>query len=145
MHCVKQDLLLLWDWVSGWNYCNEVLYSDLRVALAVYDVVLSFPMELKAVWKRRFGTGTFLYLSIRYGTVIAMLFGNFQRLLITENLIVSIKNNGDWHVEALMWNIGVRIISFLEVAVFELQGSCKILYVGGTLFTVYAHFAYSGK
>ena len=40
------------------------------IALAIYDLILSFSAEQRCIWKRKVGTGTILYLSIRYGTIL---------------------------------------------------------------------------
>ena len=91
------------------------------IALAVYDLVLSFPVELKAIWNRKFGMGALLYLSIRYGTIISMLFEVLQSLLVTEGLIVSIAAHFRWLTQkTLMQNIGVRSDISSETVIFRL-------------------------
>ena len=83
-------VLILQDWVSILYEFNNTLNLIRMIALVVYDLILSFPMELKGIWKRRFGTGTILYLSIRYGQIVHMLLQVLASILVPGNLIVSI-------------------------------------------------------
>ncbi|KAK7688792.1 hypothetical protein QCA50_008332 [Cerrena zonata] len=43
------------------------------LVLASYDIILTFSREVQNVWQRKFGTGTILYLFIRYGTLVNIL------------------------------------------------------------------------
>ena len=61
------------------------------IALAVYDLILSFPAELRGIWKRQFGTGTILYLSVRYGTILSMLFEGINATFVPRESVVSIQ------------------------------------------------------
>ncbi|KAK7695254.1 hypothetical protein QCA50_002444 [Cerrena zonata] len=38
-------------------------------SLAVYDIGLTLPQEVRCIWQRKFGTVAMLYLTIRYGTI----------------------------------------------------------------------------
>ena len=59
--------------------------------MAVYDLILSFPVEIIGIWKRRFGIGMILYVSLRYGPVISMILEVLGRFFIPQDLIVSIQ------------------------------------------------------
>lgn len=66
------------------------------LALVVYDAILSFPKEVRCIWKRGFGTGPILYLFIRYGTIFNMLlqllldFPTSTTVLVSEILNIDI-------------------------------------------------------
>ncbi|KAK7688689.1 hypothetical protein QCA50_008227 [Cerrena zonata] len=55
---------------------NQLRRSMLAAALtlATYDTILTFSKEIKGIWQRKFGTGTILYLLIRYATLVDLLF-----------------------------------------------------------------------
>ena len=59
-------------------------------ALAVYDLIQSFPAELRYIWSGRFGIGTILYLSIRYGPITCTLINALGSIVVPGNLIVSV-------------------------------------------------------
>ena len=59
------------------------------LALAVYDFLFSFPGELKYIWNRKFGTGTALYVSIRYGALIHMLLAVIGATFVPKAIVVS--------------------------------------------------------
>ena len=82
------------DWVSDHapSRARNTAYLTKFIALTIYDLILSFPKELKCIWKRKFGTGTFLYLSIRYGTVVYILFQLLECIIVPKNMIVSTKS-----------------------------------------------------
>ena len=54
------------------------------IALAIYDLILSFAAEQRCIWKRKVGTGTILYLSIRYGIILNML---TETAMFTQELV----------------------------------------------------------
>ena len=60
------------------------------IALGVYDLILSSPMEVRRIWKRRLGAGTILYISIRYGAILSRFFDTGVAVIVPRNLIVSI-------------------------------------------------------
>ncbi|KAK7683430.1 hypothetical protein QCA50_013261 [Cerrena zonata] len=68
---------------------NQISVSIFTVALTlvIYDTILSFPNEVRCIWQRRFGTGTVLYLFIRYGTVFYMLLWLLQGFPISTTVI----------------------------------------------------------
>ena len=55
----------------------------------VYDFISSFPEEIKCIWKRKFGLGTVLYFSIRYGAVLNMLLETAAIAIFPETVLVS--------------------------------------------------------
>lgn len=61
------------------------------IALAIYDLFLSFSTELGAIWKRKFGTGTVLYLLIRYGTIPNFTFQVLNNIFVPSTLLVSVE------------------------------------------------------
>lgn len=70
--------------------------SNQLIALGTYDLILSFPMEVKCVWKRKvFGTGTILYILIRYTTIIRMLLEALSGFAILKGPIVSANTDLD--------------------------------------------------
>ncbi|KAK7688728.1 hypothetical protein QCA50_008267 [Cerrena zonata] len=58
----------------------ENLIFAVALSLAVYDAILSFPKEVRYIWQRSFGTGTILYLFIRYCTILNILFALLSNL-----------------------------------------------------------------
>ena len=65
-----------------------MLLTDI-VALSIYDAILSISLEVRCIWKRKFGVGMILYLSIRYGTILYILFQIHEIILSTRTLAVS--------------------------------------------------------
>ena len=74
------------------------------IALAVYDCVLSFPAELRGIWKQKFRTGATLYLLIRYGTILFMLFSTFTFILVPKTPVVSFAIQ----LTAFVFNLEIR-------------------------------------
>ena len=58
------------------------------VALSVYDLLLSFPMEFRFIWRGRFGTATILYVSIRYATIASMILETLQSTVVSSSILV---------------------------------------------------------
>ena len=125
MICPNYHLLLLNKWFTTydkfyWHRRAEWVVStnltrfphpNSGIALAVYDLVRSFPVELKAIWNRKFWIGALLYLSIRYGTIISMLFEVLQSLLLAEITLGPHLDEGK--------------LSFLPAKLLIISGSCK--------------------
>ena len=60
------------------------------IALGTYNLILSFPKEVICIWRRGFGPGMVLYLSIRYGTILYILFQVLNTGIVVGNVAVSI-------------------------------------------------------
>ena len=58
-------------------------------ALSIYDVILSISMEVRCIWKRKFGVGTVLYLSIRYSMILYVLLRLCQDVIVINGAFVS--------------------------------------------------------
>ena len=58
-------------------------------ALSLYDILLSFPQEVQYIWHRKCGIGSFLYITIRYGTMIHILAGTLRFSPSLASVIVS--------------------------------------------------------
>ena len=76
------------EWVIRIAF-RHTLHLIQNVALAIYDLVLSFPTEIRGIWKKGFGTGAVLYLSIRYGTILYVFLQTSESILVPRNTIVS--------------------------------------------------------
>ena len=78
--------------VSGLGRLSLFLHNDMSdptIALSIYDSILSFPKELRCIWGRKYGTGTTLYFSIKYSTILNMLFQLLSCLIVSEYVVVS--------------------------------------------------------
>ena len=56
----------------------------------LYDLIITSPKELKVTWKRKFGIGSALYISIRYNTILALLFRAVQSSGVARTVPVCI-------------------------------------------------------
>ena len=68
-------------------------------ALAVYDIILSFPTELRRIWKRGFGMGMVLYLSMRYGIILYVLLEALDGMVSPTAIIVSMKDKHSFGID----------------------------------------------
>ena len=82
-------MFALQDWVNSFFIWYNFLLTY-AIALTVYDLFLSLSLELRGIWRRKFGTGTILYLSTRYGAIFYILFMMLWSVLVPSALIVSI-------------------------------------------------------
>ena len=57
--------------------------------MIAYDAFLSFQQEIKCIWGRKLGIGTILYLLVRYGTIIDMIFQIFSGIYVPKTISVS--------------------------------------------------------
>ena len=62
------------------------MLHHITIALAVYDIVLCLPQEVRGIWRRKWGTVTILYPIIRYGVT----FVTCMQLVDGKSLNVSI-------------------------------------------------------
>ena len=70
---------------------SNISDSTQLIALSTYDLILTFPTEVKCVWKRKvFGMGTMLYIAIRYTTILRMLLEGLSGFAILKGPIVSV-------------------------------------------------------
>ena len=90
LQCSFKSILSLQGLVSTPYWFNHTSDAIETIALTVYDHILSFPSELRGIWKRGVGTGTVLYLSIRYGIILYIFFDTLDLIFIQKTLIVSI-------------------------------------------------------
>ena len=67
-----------------------------KLAVIAYDTVLSFPQEIKCIWGRTLGTATILYLFVRYGMIIDMIFEIFIATYVLKSVSVSSITLSDW-------------------------------------------------
>lgn len=51
------------------TYFNKSL-AHIRLALIVYDTILTLPQEVRCIWQRKWSGVTFLYATIRYVTML---------------------------------------------------------------------------
>ena len=135
------------DLVSVSLYPNNIHLLIRVTALTVYDLILSFPTELRCIWEGRlmFRTGTILYLSIRYGTIIYLLIEMLDSVAAPHNRVVSfyIQLNISW---SNLKHRGKSSVGYNSVIKdFTSVCSCKMIYALGMLFKVYTQFAYVSK
>ena len=64
--------------------------------MVAYDALLSFKQEIKCIWGRKLGIGTILYLFVRYGTIIDMIFQIFDGTYVYKTVSVSDITPRDW-------------------------------------------------
>ena len=57
--------------------------------MIAYDAVLSFSQEVKCIWKRKAGVVTILYLFVRYGTIVDIVFQIIGVFYSAKTLLVS--------------------------------------------------------
>ena len=98
IHQCEQHLLRRLGWVKGRLQGSLSLFylRTYKLAVIVYDTVLSFPQEIKCIWGRKPGAGTILYLFIRYGTIIDMTFKIFTWAYVPKTVSVSTITPWDW-------------------------------------------------
>lgn len=65
-----------------------MLLTDI-LALSIYDAILSISLEVRCIWKRKFGVGMILYLSIRYSMILYLLLRVPVNVVITKGAFVS--------------------------------------------------------
>ena len=59
------------------------------LALALYDLLISFAQEIQHIWRRKFSLVTLLYIFIRYGTIISLSLILFQQMHRSQSITVS--------------------------------------------------------
>ena len=57
--------------------------------MVVYDAVLSLSQEIKYIWGRKAGVVTILYLFVRYGMIIDMIFQILNGIYVFKTVSVS--------------------------------------------------------
>ena len=67
---------------------NAPLTTDF-LALITWDTMTSFSQEMRCIWGRRIGTVTFLYVGIRYVTLIQAFLHVFDQFFVSETIAVS--------------------------------------------------------
>ena len=71
--------------------------------MIVYDTVLTSPQEIKCIWGRKPGAGTILYLFVRYGMIIDMIFRVFSGIYVSETVLVS-------NITLRYWRLLIRLV-----------------------------------
>ena len=71
--------------------------------MIAYDAVLSFKQEIKCIWGRKLGTVTILYLFVRYGMIIDMIFRVFSGIYVSETVLVS-------NITLRYWRLLIRLV-----------------------------------
>ena len=69
---------------------TERVWTSSIKGVAIYDTILTFPKEVRCIWKRKFGAGTVLYLFIRYGTLFDMLLQFLNGFVTSRTAIVRV-------------------------------------------------------
>ena len=97
-HRCEHHLVRRLGWVKGRLQGSLSLFylRTWKLAVVAYDTVLSFQQEIKCIWGRKLGAGTILYLFIRYGMIISMIFKIFTGIYVFKTVSVSNITPRDW-------------------------------------------------
>ena len=89
------------------SFYQQYIHLIRIIAVAGYDLILSFPTEITWVWKRKLAAGMVLYLSLRYCTIIFFVIETLGGILVIRSLIVSAEPQH--MISYLTINTGVRL------------------------------------
>lgn len=120
-------------------------YPDYLPAVVTYDTILTFSKEFQCIWQRRFGTGTVLYLIIRYGTILQMLFDVFRSFVKARSAVVSgiQKLLTTYLLNFKSRGIYTKIIFIYPILIFQI--SCKALDNTAVILEILCSLAYAGE
>ena len=71
--------------------------------MIAYDALLSFQQEIKCIWGRKPRVVTILYLFVRYGMIIDMIFRVFSGIYVSETVLVS-------NITLRYWRLLIRLV-----------------------------------
>ncbi|KAG2138189.1 hypothetical protein BD769DRAFT_1384724 [Suillus cothurnatus] len=105
---------------SWWPFINaSLVYSYFIVAASVgvmYDWVLTFGQEIELIWRQRWSSMTFLYLTVRYvgiGSVVINMLTYVPTISVTDAGCLVVNDVVNWMIEVVDVALGVIMIARL--------------------------------
>ena len=89
--------------------------------IILYDTILSFPQEIRYIWRRRFSLVTVSYIIIRYGTLVNTIMNILDAFYVSTSIPVRLCTLVSQNFPTLFSYVEIQLAEVSQSAIDEVR------------------------